>query len=57
LIAAAVSLWESLPDAAFVAAALGAVMWFLGLRSRMKESIRATDEATKPDDSDSEDSQ
>lgn len=35
LLAAAVCLWLALFDAAFVAAALGAVAWFLNVRSRL----------------------
>ncbi|MGB7925780.1 MAG: hypothetical protein WCF57_21255 [Pyrinomonadaceae bacterium] len=39
LVAAAVFLWRAQMDAAFVAATLGVVAWFLGLRDRLRKTV------------------
>jgi hypothetical protein len=50
LLAAAVCLWLALFDAAFVAAALGAVAWFLNVRSKLPP--RGREEASEEDGDD-----
>jgi len=37
-------------DKAFIAAALGAVAWFLNYRTRLRERFKATDETDENDD-------
>jgi hypothetical protein len=39
LVVAAVFLWRGHLDGAFVAASLGVVAWFLGLRMRLRKTI------------------
>ena len=39
LVVAAVFLWRANLDGAFVAATLGLVAWFLGLRDRLRKTI------------------
>lgn len=46
LIAAALFLWRADLDAAFVAATLGVVAWFLNLRARLRKTIIAADDQT-----------
>lgn len=38
-------------DKAFIAAALGAVAWFLNYRVRLRETLKDTDETDEMDDS------
>ncbi len=51
MIAAAVLLWRAHVDAAFVAATLGVVAWFLSLRERLRKTTMTTNDTTKHDDS------
>lgn len=44
---AAAFLWSAHVDAAFVAATLGAVAWFVSFRARLRKTIIHTDEATE----------
>jgi hypothetical protein len=44
LVAAAAFMWRSHLDAAFVAAVLGCVAWFLGLRTRLRKTIITAEE-------------
>jgi len=50
---AAVALWMGKTDAAFVLGTLGAVSWFLGFRSRLKQTQSAL-EATERNNDDSD---
>jgi hypothetical protein len=45
LIAAAAFLWRANLDAAFVAATLGVVAWFLSLRHRLRKTITDAQDA------------
>jgi hypothetical protein len=53
LLAAIFFLWRGLMDATFVAAALGAVAWFLNLRAQLRRNL--PDEEETDDDSMEED--
>ena len=51
MMAAAVALlWRWHVEAAFVAATLGLVCWFLNLRTRLKKSIQTSDEDVEEED-------
>jgi uncharacterized membrane protein YhfC len=54
LIVAALLLLRENYDAAFVAAALGAVAWFLNYRSKIRETIPKEPETTLDDEEDSD---
>lgn len=54
LIVAALLLLRENYDAAFVAAALGAVTWFLNYRSKIRETIIEETETTIDDEEDSD---
>jgi hypothetical protein len=53
LVAAAVFLWRAHLDAAFVAATLGVIAWFLGLRDRLRKTIITAGD--QPPDTESDD--
>jgi hypothetical protein len=55
LIVAAVALWLGKTDAAFVLGTLGVVSWFLGLRSRLKQTQSALEATERSDDDSDED--
>ncbi|MDX6611551.1 MAG: hypothetical protein QOD75_737 [Blastocatellia bacterium] len=55
LIVAAVALWLGKPDAAFVLGTLGIVSWFLGFRSRLKQTQSALEATERGDDDSDED--
>jgi hypothetical protein len=55
LIVAGVLLLREYPNAAFVAATLGAVAWFLGYRVKLRATIVEPIEATDVEDDASED--
>lgn len=52
IVAAALLLASSKPDAAFVVATIGALCWFLNYRIQLKEITRAADIERERDDSD-----